>query len=188
MLDAMGVLFQAADDVDELLVPFIIKNGGETDENIIQSAYINASLGIITADEFWASVKLDSDLEDGYLSGHKLTRGVRELLIIARENSIPVWCLSNDVGRWSDKLRANLGIESFLSGSVISSVAGFRKPDQRIYEILIELSGYKAEDLYFVDDRSRNIEAARSLGIRSIQFTPERGFSQIAEGLITNEF
>jgi HAD superfamily hydrolase (TIGR01509 family) len=184
VLDAMGVLFRAADDVGELLIPFIAENGGETDEKIIQSAYMNASLGIISANEFWVKVKLDSDLEDRYLSNHELMPGTRELLIAAREKDIPVWCLSNDVGRWSGKLRANFDVEDFLAGSVISSDAGVRKPDLKIYEMLIERSGYSVEDIYYVDDRDKNIDAARSLGIRSIKFTPEVGFREITEGLI----
>ena len=186
VLDAMGVLFQAADDVEELLIPFIAGNGGETDKKIIQSAYMSASLGKISADRFWDKVKLDPDLEDSYLSNHKLTAGVKDLLITAKGKGIPVWCLSNDVGRWSVKLRANHGIEGFLAGSVISGDVGVRKPDLKIYEILIERSGCPIEDIYFADDRDRNIDAARSLGIRSIQFNPQTGFRDITEGLIND--
>jgi hypothetical protein len=105
VLDAMGVLFQAADDVGELLIPFISENGGETDGEIIQSAYMNASLGNISADEFWINVKLNPDYDDRYLSSHELTPGALKLLIAAREKNISAWCLSNDVGRWSEILR-----------------------------------------------------------------------------------
>lgn len=51
VLDAMGVIFQAADDVVELLIPFVTEYGGE--EDVVQSAYLDASLGRISADEFW---------------------------------------------------------------------------------------------------------------------------------------
>lgn len=183
VLDAMGVLFQAADDVVELLIPFISDNGGETEERIIQSAYMNASLGKISADEFWAKVKLDSDFEDRYLSNHKLTPGTRELLITAKEKDVPVWCLSNDVGRWSEKLRRKFDVEGFLAGSIISSDVGFRKPDARIYEILIERTGYNVEDIYFIDDRDKNIDAAKSLGIKTIKFNREAGFHKITREL-----
>ena len=105
VLDAMGVIFKSADDVAELLIPFIAEKSGSTDEEVIQSAYLEASLGKINPDEFWNQVDVASEYEDEFLSRHSLNPGITELLSQAKGNSISVWCLSNDVGRWSDKLR-----------------------------------------------------------------------------------
>ena len=74
VLDAMGVIFRAADDVAELLIPFITEAGGNVDAKTIASAYFDASLGMINADEFWNKVHLDPSLEDDYLSRHSLSR------------------------------------------------------------------------------------------------------------------
>jgi FMN phosphatase YigB (HAD superfamily) len=179
VLDAMGVIFEAADDVSELLIPFIAAEVGDFDEQIIQSTYLRASLGQISADNFWAQVNLSAALEDDFLSRHILSPGVNELLHYAWQKEVPVWCLSNDVGRWSEKLRNNFEIEKLLTGSVISGDVGVRKPDRKIYEVLIEHCGHKIEDLLFVDDREKNIEAARSLGIDSILFQAETGFGEV---------
>lgn len=179
VLDAMGVMFQSADDVAELLIPFIAEKSGAIDEEVIQSAYLQASLGKIRPDEFWHQVNVSSALEDEFLSLHSLTSGVKELLSRAKNNGISVWCLSNDVGRWSEKLRKNLGVEDFLAGSVISADVGVRKPDQQIYEILIQSCGYKVEDILFVDDREKNVIASREIGIETIHFKPEAGFADV---------
>ena len=179
VLDAMGVLFQAADDVAELLIPFIGEHGGEVAEDVVQSAYLEASLGNIGTDEFWAKVGVDHKLEDAYLSRHCLSHGVKELLVTAQQRRIPVWCLSNDVGRWSRKLRENLGLETLLSGSVISGDVRVRKPDSRIYEELISRSGFAAAEMLFVDDRPKNVQAAQALGIESLQFDRDKGFNEI---------
>lgn len=176
VLDAMGVMFQSADDVAELLVPFILEKASCSDEEAIQSAYIEASLGNIGPDEFWAQVNLSPGMEDDYLSRHRLNPGVLELLALARDYRIPVWCLSNDVGRWSDKLRRNLGVEEYLAGSIISGAVGVRKPDSKIYEILVDQSGCAIDDLLFVDDRGKNVVAARDMGIDTILYKPEEGF------------
>lgn len=176
VLDAMGVIFESADDVSELLVPYISENAQKPKEAIIQSAYIEASLGKITPDDFWSQVDIPLELENDYLSRHSLNPGVLELLEFAKECKVPVWCLSNDVGRWSVKLRSNLGIEDYLAGSVISSDVGVRKPDCKIYEIFLERSGYEVRDLLFVDDRRKNVIAAQKIGIESILFKPEEGF------------
>ncbi len=180
----MGVIFCAADDVADLLIPFIAESGGETNAQAIQAAYLDASLGNISADDFWFRVRVSPELEDTYLSRHLLTPGVKEFFCAADEKRIPVWCLSNDVGRWSNKLRKNLEIEQSLAGSVISGDIGVRKPDSGIYEKLLELSGYSVEDILFVDDRKTNVNAARRFGIESIVFRPEAGFPSITERVL----
>lgn len=58
VLDAMGVIFQAADDVAELLIPFIREAGGCTSPQEVEAAYLDASLGVIGPDEFWSRVGL----------------------------------------------------------------------------------------------------------------------------------
>ena len=177
VLDAMGVILQSADDVAELLIPFISQKTGSSDEEAIQSAYLEASLGKLDPDEFWAQFNVPEESEDKYLSRHALNPGALELLVFAKENKTPVWCLSNDVGRWSDKLRSNLGIAEYLTGSIISGDVGVRKPDRIIYEILIDRSGYKMDELLFIDDREKNVIAAREIGIETVLYKPEEGFS-----------
>ena len=48
VLDAMGVIFRAADDVADLLIPFVREAGGNMNANEIESAYLDASLGPTT--------------------------------------------------------------------------------------------------------------------------------------------
>ena len=57
VLDAMGVIFRAADDVAELLIPFIAETGGNVSTGIVESTYMDASLGLISVDEFWRKSK-----------------------------------------------------------------------------------------------------------------------------------
>ena len=185
VLDAMGVIFKSADDVGELLVPFIAENSGSTNVEVIQAAYLEASLGKISPDAFWNRVDISSNLEDEFLSRHELNAGITGLLSLARDNGIPVWCLSNDVGRWSDKLRKNLDIEKFLQGSIISGDVGVRKPDREIYTILIHSSGYTVENILFVDDREQNVVAARETGIETIMFYPETGFADVENWILS---
>jgi hypothetical protein len=73
----MGVIFKSADDVAELLIPFISEKTRSSDEEAIQSAYIEASLGKIDPDEFWAQVNMPPESENDYLSRHSLNPGVQ---------------------------------------------------------------------------------------------------------------
>lgn len=179
VLDAMGVLFQAADDVAELLIPFVAQAGGTDDPDAIEAAYVEASVGTIDADEFWRVVGLDPSIEDAYLSRHALVPGAEAFLQHAKRKKIPVWCLSNDVGRWSRKLRTRFDIEDLLAGAVISSDVHARKPSREIYEYLLTQSGFRPEDLFFVDDRAKNVAAALALGIAAEQFDPQIGYRDL---------
>ena len=50
---------------------------------------------------------------------------------------------------------------------------GFRKPDLMIYKMVINQLQIPAEDCFFVDDLTENIEAARKIGMQAHQFIPE---------------
>ncbi len=179
VLDAMGVIFASADDVADLLIPFIADHGGTLDQALIQSAYLDASLGRIDASTFWQRVDVDASLEDDYLRRFQLVPGLVALLQQSRAAGLPVWCLSNDVGSWSRKLRQNFGLEPRLAGAIISSEVGLRKPDIGIYQILLQRSGFLAQDLLFVDDRDKNVSAALDLGIDSLLFDAASGFDEL---------
>lgn len=185
VLDAMGVMFAAQDDVAELLVPFVRARGGASKAGIVEAAYLDASLGEIDADTFWRRVGLAPDVEPAYLASHRLSAGALDFLSKARNADLPVWCLSNDVGRWSYRLRHSLGIEPLLTGAVISSDVGSRKPDRRIYEHLLAASGYRPSELLFVDDRTSNVRSAAALGIPSLEFTGAQDYERLSAALFS---
>ena len=116
VLDAMGVVYQVGDDVADLLAPFILENGGSPTTGEIESAYMEASLGRINANEFWNRVGILPEREDGYLTRVLLTDGLREFLSAAPANFQRVVCLSNDVSQWSRKLRRMHQLETHIDG------------------------------------------------------------------------
>jgi len=187
VLDAMGVLFAAADDVAELLIPFIRSAGGESDTHTIESLYLQASLGVIDADAFWARVGLDPAVEDAYLAKHRLVAGAREFLASARQAGLPVWCLSNDVGRWSRRLREKLDLERLLAGAVISSDAKVRKPDRGIFERLLNATACRPAELLFVDDRAKNVAGAAAVGIPAMEFTGPHVYRRLSAKLFERQ-
>lgn len=79
MLDAMGVMYRARDDVAELLVPFVQRHRPSIPASEVTARYTEASLGRMDADAFWRSLGLSPGVEDDYLSAHRLTDGVLSL-------------------------------------------------------------------------------------------------------------
>jgi HAD superfamily hydrolase (TIGR01509 family) len=175
ILDAMGVMYSVGDDVKDLLCPFIAEKGGISDIEKITSLYMVASLGNMTAIEFWQSVGVAPNLEDEYLQRHKLTDGLIEFLEAINSRGGEVRCLSNDLSEWSRKLRAIFKLERYLCGFVISGDVGLRKPDPAIFQYLISRLDVTAGDVVFVDDNPKNLDAATELGLKTILFDASRG-------------
>lgn len=170
ILDAMGVIFQAGDDVAELLVPFVREKGGSVDAERIETAYREASLGHIDAAEFWRQMELPRNLEDEYLRRHTLTEGLLEMLKQAPDYFLGVYCLSNDLSDWSRKLRHMYQLVPYFAGWYISGDLGLRKPDPKIYVHLLRDLDVHPSRVIFVDDRAKNLDAAAELGIQTVLF------------------
>ncbi len=84
----------------------------------------------------------------------------------------PVYALSNFATVKFAIARQMYDFLGEFDHAVISGHVGAVKPDPRIFEILFERVGRRPEELVFVDDQIRNIEAARALGMAAIYFRP----------------
>jgi FMN phosphatase YigB (HAD superfamily) len=172
VLDAMGVIYSVKDDVLDLLCPFIAEKGGSRDIQQIETLYRSASLGSISAPDFWRSVNIAPELEDEYLLRHTLSIGLLEFLKEIKRYGHEVWCLSNDLTEWSKKLRHRFGLEKYIAGFVISGDIGIRKPDSAIFRVLLAQSNMDPHNAIFVDDNRKNLDSAAAIGFDTILFKP----------------
>jgi HAD superfamily hydrolase (TIGR01509 family) len=85
----------------------------------------------------------------------------------------PVYALSNFATVKFAITRQMFDFLNEFDHAVISGHVGVVKPDRRIFEILFERVGRPPEQLVFVDDSLKNIEAARALGMPAIHFRPD---------------
>lgn len=61
---------------------------------------------------------------------------------------------------------------------VVSGTEKLIKPDPKIWHVLLERYGIKADESIFIDDNPRNIEMAKTLGFITIHITPETNLEQ----------
>lgn len=54
-----------------------------------------------------------------------------------------------------------------------SHEVGLRKPDKKIFELVLKENELKADDCFFTDDKEENVKAAHKLGINTFHFLPE---------------
>lgn len=62
-------------------------------------------------------------------------------------------------------------LEKILDFFVSSCFVGFRKPDQEIFRLALDLSQVPLEQIVYIEDRAFFVEVAQSLGIRGIHHT-----------------
>jgi len=80
--------------------------------------------------------------------------------------------LSNAFAEQADWLRQMYGldVQSEFDVYVNSALVGLRKPDPAIFRLTLEQLRVEPRQAIFVDDSLRNVDAARELGIHTVQF------------------
>ena len=78
--------------------------------------------------------------------------------------------LTNNVREWESRWRTMVPIDEIFELVIDSAFVGCRKPEPRIYEILLERLGVEAQGCLFVDDVEVNCDAARELGMTAVHF------------------
>ena len=172
IFDAMWVIFEVWDDTNDLLVPFIQKRNSTISKEEINKTYLKASLWEITSFDFWKILWFEKEypqIEIEYLD--KNLKLDNDFIKTAKELSkhFKLWILSNDVSEWSKYLRNKFKLNDLFDVVVISWDVKTRKPDKKIYEILLENTWSKSE-IYFVDDRWKNLKTAKELWIKTVKF------------------
>jgi len=175
-LDAMGVIYPVADDLRDLLIPYVRTRGSElTDDELVELFRACYRHGM-PARELWQQTGCDWEdgaLETDFLALYELRPGVIEFLQAMRSAGIPVYGLSNDVAEWAIARRKSFGIDEYFEGWVISGDVKLYKPDPAIYSLLLAMLPCPPEDCLFVDDSQANVEAARTSGLQAVRFAPD---------------
>ncbi len=65
----------------------------------------------------------------------------------------------------------HFGLRDIFITFFSSCWVGVLKPARRIYEVVLAMSQAEPERSVFIDDRERNLEPARTLGMRTIRYT-----------------
>jgi putative hydrolase of the HAD superfamily len=142
-------------------------------------AWQQAKLGSISARDYWRAVMLslghDASEDVGAFSrrlfaGHQLDAGV--VRIAERlHRRVPLALLSNATDELEMLLESKYGIHHLFDVVINSARAHVAKPDPRAFQLALEGLKVEPAQALFIDDKLRNILAARALGIPSIHFT-----------------
>ena len=78
--------------------------------------------------------------------------------------------LTNNVREWEPLWRSMLPVDEIFETVIDSGFVGCRKPESRIYEIVLDRISLPAESCLFVDDVLVNCEGAEKAGMAAVHF------------------
>ena len=90
---------------------------------------------------------------------------------LSRENQYKLFLLSNTNDLHMESVRQQIGMERYnrfknsFDVFYLSYEMGMRKPDEEIFQFVLDQNHLVAEETFFVDDVSENTDAAARLGI-----------------------
>ena len=90
---------------------------------------------------------------------------------LARTGRYRLMTINNESDELNRYRLEQFGLRDIFIAFFSSCWLGLLKPARRIYEVALAMSQAEPENSVFIDDRERNLEPARSLGMRTIRFT-----------------
>ena len=94
---------------------------------------------------------------------------------VKKEGKWGLYALTNWSAETFPIARARYSFLDLFEDIIVSGEVKCKKPDPKIYQILVERTGVDPENSLFIDDSERNIMAARNLGFQTIHFdSPDR--------------
>jgi putative hydrolase of the HAD superfamily len=152
------------------------------------SIYKGYYTGEYDRDDFWAEIIQHFGLEENkeinpatlsnaYLDSYEVYQDVLEL-ILELKKKFKIGLLSNLTPAMRDYIRKTHQLEKYFDVQVYSCDPDvrFRKPSREAFQIILDRIGLPAEECLFVDDLSKNIEAAADMGMKTILFESREQF------------
>ncbi len=149
--------------------------------------------GKLSEEEYWQFAKDSLGIEIGNEEIFKLLRDsyevnseVHEYLLSVRTRGFKTCICSNNFVTRVRELDAKFGFLKHFDVPVFSYEAGVMKPDKRIYERLVELSGVRPKEIIYSDDTPEALSGAHEVGINAFLFEGFERFKEKVENLIEN--
>jgi epoxide hydrolase-like predicted phosphatase len=146
-------------------------------ESSFDSVWLDFSLGKISEEHFWEifleksgtkkpNVKKAKALWRKY---QKPIDGMLDLLSMLKKN-YRMAAITNISKEWLAFKRKKFKLDAYFETIVSSAGTGIKKPDPKIYQILIKRLKVKPENCIFIDDSKKVFEGVQKQGLNIILF------------------
>ena len=135
----------------------------------------------IPREEFWRGAKEAlglrenmEQLESEWIASYELIEGTKKI-IEALSKKYKVYYLSDNVRERVEQLEQKYHFLLLFSGGIFSHEVGVRKPDPRIYRMILELVRVSPHEAIYIDDKPDFLVPPKALGMITFLFTtPEQ--------------
>ncbi len=192
VLDADGVLFR--------------KINPKLDQKLLQLAHVSeeivkekrkkywalTKIGTLTSKEMWFGALDHPSFEKGVLGElgikakefttqdlFEMNIGAIDFLQLMKKQNLPLILLSNSSEDLIEKQYSYFKLEQFFTKTFFSHKMKIAKPDSRVFEKVLKELSFEASEILFVDDKEKNIFAAKELGFQTFLFTEDGDFVKI---------
>lgn len=150
------------------------------DENEIEQEFRKIDYpyetGKISPDQFWQSFKeaLDTDMAEDkmkelFLNNYELNNDVLNLVKLLREK-YQIILLTNNYEDLFGHIKNLYNLSEYFDFMYSSSEIRSKKPEPDIYHYLLKKHDLKPQECVFIDDKEKNVTAAKELGFYGIIF------------------
>ena len=143
--------------------------------------------GKMTDEEYWAWANNEWKLNETpkklmelLISGYEVDQDVVETVKKVRTNGHKTLICTNNFPARINGLQERFKFLDDFDAKAVSYEVGSSKPDPKIYQKLIEVSGVNANEIVYADDNNDNILEAQKLGINAFFY---EGFDKFVEKL-----
>lgn len=190
LIDMYGVIIEESKGN---FIPYTLKHFDETRHGEIlhmlreKHMFQKVQIGEVTSEEFMTSLGYQEPVESmkDYLKKHLTLDPQFKAFAEHVSRVMDIVLISNDVSEWSAFLTEYHGLNLFFTDKIISGEVHMRKPEKRIFSYALEKMKRAGKDCVFVDNSSKNLLAAKSMGISTVLFN--RDF-ELYDGITVNNF
>lgn len=142
----------------------------------VQSEYLKeADSGLVDGKEAFKNIAKAvgrdvDELSENWYSAAIVSKEMVEIVLELKKKYKVAVCSNAPKDFFYTVLKQN-NIEELFDVLVISSEVGYMKPHREIFEITIQKLGIPKEEIIFFDDRQKNIDGGKSVGLDSVLFT-----------------
>jgi HAD superfamily hydrolase (TIGR01509 family) len=170
----------------------VVSEQFDIQENILtrecEKEIVNLHTGKILENEFWRKIgkKVDSPelqkvkkslIYDTFKQKAKVNYSILKMVKIIQENEIKVGVLSN-LEKTTYAVLEEFGLLDRFEFQFYSHKIGFAKPDKRLFKYVLDNVPFNLSEIFFIDDKITNIQAANVVGIKSIKYENAKKLSQ----------
>lgn len=131
--------------------------------------YKDYILGKITRKQFWQDLESNPvEKEIEYLDTYEIRPSILST-IEQLKSHFKIVLISNHPASWVDYIYKKYSFEKLFEKIYISGSCGIKKPDKRLFNIVLDDFGIQPSEATLIDDQNKNLLAASELGIRTVR-------------------